>query len=61
MIGYREFFLSVVTKQTLPNSSSSWNQELSLSEVFRALAIFGGVNNVHFYCLYVCLFDYRDS
>lgn len=36
-------------------------QELSLSEVFRALAIFGGVNNVHFYCLYVCLFDYRDS
>ena len=35
-------------------------QELSLSEVLRALDIFGGVNNVHFYCLFVYLFDYRD-
>lgn len=35
-------------------------QELSLSEVFRALDIFRGVDNVHFYCLYVYLFDYRD-
>lgn len=61
MIGYREFFLSVITKQTLPIPVLPGTQELSLSEVFRALAIFGGVNNVHFYCLYVCLFDYRDS
>ena len=50
----------MVTKQTLPIPVLSGTQKLSLIDVFRALDIFGGVNNVRFYCLYVYQFDYRE-